>query len=102
VHAFITFLYEDGYRLAAEFEHVHSGEKAKGSVLGEDLCMIGATEPTNIIWENRHYTDLDTKINSCCVTFAIILMLSFSLVIIWVLKMQEFAITAAYPPVNCN
>jgi hypothetical protein len=50
VHAFITFLYEDGFRLAVKFKHAHDGKKSKGKVLDVDLIMEGATEPTNIIW----------------------------------------------------
>jgi hypothetical protein len=54
VDAFITFEEEDGKIVADSFEH-QSGEKP--IFLGAPLEFIEATEPTNIIWENRHNDD---------------------------------------------
>ena len=58
VAAFITFEEEDAYNLSQHYEPKFSvfGKKleARGDFLGKDLFLTPATEPTNIIWENRH------------------------------------------------
>jgi hypothetical protein len=58
--AFITFEAEDGGIIAQEFEaeFSFSGKKlpAKREFMGDELFLAESTEPTNIIWENRHFT----------------------------------------------
>ena len=60
VDAFITFEEEDGGIVAQEYEaeHSFSGKTlpAKRQFMGDDLFMEESTEPTNLIWENRHFT----------------------------------------------
>ena len=60
--AFITFEEEDGNIVGQEFEaqYTYSGKKleAKQQFLGTGLFLNESTEPTNIIWENRHFTTL--------------------------------------------
>ena len=65
VCAFITFEEEDAYLLALDFAHDHEEdhghdhehEKPKlKPILGHEFKCVAATEPTNIIWENRHLT----------------------------------------------
>lgn len=60
ISAFITFEEEDAYLLALEFNHQFTltGQllPAKSQLLGEGLYFEKATEPTNIIWENRFLT----------------------------------------------
>ena len=51
VDAFITFEEEDGKIVADSYEH---DPKHETFFLGKRLEFIEATEPTNIIWENRH------------------------------------------------
>jgi len=59
VSAFITFETQDGYERACEFKGT---KKCNGEVIadrefdGAPLYFEEAPEPTNIIWENRHYT----------------------------------------------
>lgn len=63
VGAFITFEEEDAYNLAQKYEPQYSltGKllPPKTQFLDEDFYLIPATEPTNIIWENRHFTNKD-------------------------------------------
>lgn len=57
VGAFITFEEEDAYNLSQEYEpqYTLTGKRlaAVRSFLDDDFFLIPATEPTNIIWENR-------------------------------------------------
>jgi hypothetical protein len=69
--------------LAEKFKAPHHDKPAKGSLLGGDLVMKGATEPTNIIWENRHWTEWDTSIRYVIGLIMILILLGISLVIIW-------------------
>ena len=70
--------------------------------MGQGLYFIEATEPTNIIWENRHFTRSD-RIKRGARVFGIIFILilvSFSLIFIC----KSFSISAAskYPQVDCE
>lgn len=60
VCVFITFEEEDGYIIAQKFEPQYSltgkAEPALAKLMNHDLFVKEATEPTNIIWENRHFT----------------------------------------------
>jgi len=62
VDAFITFEEEDGKIVAEEFEPKTTfwGTKlpSQKEFLTDDLFLVEATEPTNIIWENRHFTPI--------------------------------------------
>lgn len=62
VCAFITFAEEDGYIVAQKFEMVKTWTgkvfPAKGQLLGCDLFLREATEPLNVLWENRHFTPM--------------------------------------------
>ena len=59
--AFITFEEEDAFLLAIEEteknEKLEQNQKKK--LLGQHLNFKGASEPTDIIWENRHFTSKD-------------------------------------------
>jgi len=63
VDAFITFEDEDGYIIAQEFEPEYtffgSQKPAKKEFMDDELFLHESTEPTNIIWENRHWTPAD-------------------------------------------
>ena len=45
-----------------------------------------ATEPTNIIWENRHIKGTEKRIRHCLGAVAISILLVLSFVFIWLLK----------------
>lgn len=64
VSAFITFEEEDGYNIAlSNFEpnYTLTGKLLPSTqqFFNQDLYFLPATEPTNIIWENRHFTSRD-------------------------------------------
>ena len=62
VCAFITFESDDGYNEALSYtkkgwlSKVTAGDDkaTTANILGRPVNFVAATEPTNIIWENRH------------------------------------------------
>jgi hypothetical protein len=80
VCAFITFEEEDAYIISQHFEpeRTLSGKllPAKAKLMGEPLYFTEATEPTNILWENRHFTPGD-RLKRGLVAFAVIFVLVF-------------------------
>jgi len=104
--AFITFEEEDGSIIAQEFEpeFTFSGSKlpAKKKFLGDDLFFVEATEPTNVIWENRHWTTTDLAKRSF-VAFAVIAgLLGLSLLIIYYCEMYYIEVQSKYEDVDCT
>jgi hypothetical protein len=59
--AFITFESDNGYQLAldlaAENEKLPDEEEKK--IMDQHIRFVEASEPTDIIWENRHHTAKD-------------------------------------------
>lgn len=104
--AFITFEAEDGGIIAQEFEpeFTFSGKKlpAKREFMGDELFLVESTEPTNIIWENRHFTPQDYAKRTTIVLFAIFGLIMVSFVIIFVCKMYAITTSNKYPDVNCD
>lgn len=71
-------------------------------LLGQDLFLEECTEPTNIIWENRHWTAQD-YIKRTAIVFTIItflILVSFGL--IFFCKSYSMQIFQKYPTVECN
>jgi hypothetical protein len=91
VCAFITFEEEDAYILAQDFEPV-VGKKSDVTFLGEDLYFIEATEPTNIIWENRHFTSKDRFTRGIHAVLLISLLVLISFVLIYTVKLVSIKI----------
>lgn len=55
--------------------------------MGDDLFLVESTEPTNIIWENRHFTTQETLKRTTIVLFTIIGLILVSFAIMFVCKM---------------
>jgi hypothetical protein len=105
ISAFITFEEEDAYLLALEFNQQFSltGKllPAKAQLLGEGLYFEKATEPTNIIWENRFLTKRQRFSRSIKVAFIILILVLVSFSIIFTCKSFSTAFTQKYPQVEC-
>lgn len=65
--------------------------------MGFDLKMKDASEPTDIIWENRHFTPEERETNQFKIIWIILFMLLVSTFIIFALKAIGMAITSKYP-----
>ena len=68
----------------------------------EDLILVESTEPTNIIWENRHFTTVDYIKRTSIVIVVIILLLLTSFSVMFYLKSLALDLTIKYPSVDCS
>ena len=104
VDAFITFEEEDGKIIAEEFEPEYNfwGTKipSQKKFLTDELCLVEATEPTNIIWENRHFTGLETFRRSLRALAAIIGLLIASFLTIYYFKSKGITTSRMYPSIQ--
>jgi len=84
VEAFITFEEEDGSIVGQtyEAEYTFSGKRlpAKTKFMGQEFFLRESTEPTNIIWENMHFTSTEYIKRQALVftAVALIVIISFS------------------------
>jgi hypothetical protein len=106
VGAFITFEEEDAYLLASDYEPQYSftGKRlsAMAQLMGDDLFFKQATEPTNILWENRHLTHKDRLKRSGWVFAIIVLMIIVSFSLIFFCKSYSVKVSQTYPAVDCS
>lgn len=104
VDAFITFEEEDGKIIAEEFEPKYNfwGTKSPSlkEFLGDELAMVEATEPTNIIWENRHFTPIDTLRRSLRAVACIVVLLIISFLTIYYFKSKGIFTARMYPSIQ--
>lgn len=70
--------------------------------MGDDLFLEEATEPTNIIWENRHFTAQEYFVRTCKVFVIVFFMISVSFVLIFVCKVKAIEVSNMYPTVDCT
>lgn len=95
VSAFITFLDEDAKIIALK-------NRTNSMLLGTTMRFTGASEPTDIIWENRHFTKWD-YIKRQAFAFVIIAILLFgSFIVVYLVASYSAKIASTYPSVNCS
>ena len=63
--------------------------------------MVDAAEPTNIIWENRQYTDFERYVRLILVSLVAFLLLSLSFIFIVYVKLQAMENNKKYANVSC-
>ena len=114
VCAFITFESDDHYNEACSFAKVKGFAKMKEAaaqaggaakkekiqieVLGNnDPEFIPATEPTNIIWENRHIKGIKFGLRACSAITIVIMMLLITFVAILFSKSKSIQFQALIP-----
>jgi len=56
-----------------------------------------ATEPTNIIWENRHFTNTQRLIRGLIVSFIVIVLLGLSFWAIIVTQRAAISVDSTFP-----
>jgi len=99
ISAFITFERREGIERALKYKPANQrkSREPRGTYLEEPVVMTAATEPTNIIWENRQFTRKErAKQTLISVTF-IILLLLISFTIITVFKLKAMRVQQEYP-----
>lgn len=86
VTAFLTFENEEGLNRCKNYKDTVQQEEFKEirELLGQELDFEDAAEPTDIIWENRHFTRWDRikRTIIVCICVFILLSISFSFIFI--------------------
>ena len=96
VGAFITFEEEEGYQRCLALQ-----DKSKVQILGQRMKVKPATEPTNIIWENRQHTTASRIFKTIFVILVIIFLLAISFSIILLLKQKSRESNSKYAQQSC-
>jgi len=65
-----------------------------------ELFFTEATEPTNIIWENRHFTPNQRKVRGVHAVLLITFLVAISFSIIYYCKVTAITIGLKYPNAN--
>lgn len=106
VCAFITFETDTGYYLACELEPKKNWllqrDGSRFQVMGHDLYLKPATEPTNIIWEHRHFTKSQRTFRAFVATTIIGILLVISFAIIFYFKFNSIKFNEKYPVAKCS
>ena len=101
---FVTFENEEGYNRALKLNQLVEDGILKPHfehLLGDKLEIEPATEPTDIIWENRHLTNKIRRRRNICVSIVILLMLCASGSVIFVLSTKNRRLKMMYPLTDC-
>lgn len=92
--ALITFESDDSKIFAMKND-------SQKQLLGQEFRFKDASEPTDIIWENRHFTRKDYIIRELFAFGIIVLLLFVSLLIIMYISLYSARMAATFPPQNC-
>ena len=90
VSAFITFESDNGKLCALK-------NRSTKVVLGQPLKFIDASEPTDIIWENRHLTSWDYTKNQTIAAVIIFVLLLGSFIIVFLVAQFSSKVSSTYP-----
>lgn len=116
---FLTFETEESYERATRYNdcvNPNSSENANNRpgvenlfdythyerILGEKIELQEASEPTDIIWENRQYTERERNIKRGISATIILIALVASGIIIFICQRTSTALKAKYPIVDCD
>jgi hypothetical protein len=105
VTAFLSFENEEGINRMKEYnETVHNDDQFADikTFLGQELQIEDASEPTDIIWENRHFTSMDRFKRTIIVIIAVFFLLFISFLIIFFCSGKAAAASLKYPSTNCT
>lgn len=98
VSVFATFEEEEGYQRAL----VYGNPQPQMKLLGENIVIEEASEPTDIIWENRHVKPSTRKCRMYGVAFIIFLSLLVSAGVIYFFTNKSNQLKNTYPPTDCS
>ena len=74
----------------------------RGVTLEEEIEVQPASEPTDIIWENRNFTEDTRNFKRIVVSIIIVILLAVSFAIIFTCQKSSLAKKMKYPKVNCK
>lgn len=69
--------------------------------MGSEIDVGGASEPTDIIWENRHFTSAARFLRTVIVSLAVLGLLIISFTLIYTAQKTSLAMKQKYPKQNC-
>ena len=93
--AFVTFEEEDGKVLALKTQ-------TQTNLLGVPMRFKNASEPTDIIWENRHYTYGDYVKRQIFAFIVIAILLFGSFIVVYIVANYSSKVANTYPQVDCD
>ena len=98
----MTFETEEGVNRAREYSNAVEADEDLYHLkywLGKhELDIQEASEPSDIIWENRHFTPWDRTKKEICVWSILFLMLLGSFIIIYTCESYSNSLLELYPP----
>ena len=104
--AFMTFENEEGVNRALKYKETVENDDNFAELrtwLGDHKIEIEpASEPTDIIWENRHYTPMQRLKKSIIATLIILLLLFISFIMIFICSNFSVNAILKYPTVDCT
>lgn len=93
--AFITFEEEDGKILALKTQ-------TSTQLLSAPMKFKNASEPTDIIWENRHFTRTDYFKRQAFAFCVIFILLIGSFIVVYITANFSSKVANTYPQVDCD
>ena len=96
---FVTFESEEGNNRALAYNDPSNPQM---DLLGEQIEIQDASEPTDIIWENRQYSEFGRNIKRVIVWTIIFIMLTISASIIYKFTLISNQAKFMFPPANCD
>lgn len=104
VTAFVSFVREEGVEraLALKDKGVDQTSPYYKEFLGERLQFDDGCEPTDIIWENRHFTSTQRMVRGSIVAGVIGLLLLLSFITIYIMKTSSTSNAKKYPACDCE
>lgn len=101
---FATFETEEGYQRALNYNQVIEEEEFAHmrTLMDEYIEIQPASEPSDIIWENRNFTPEQRNIKRIIIAIIICLSLAVSFSIIFTCSKASLAKKEKYPKVNCH
>ena len=106
---FMTFENEEGYQRAVQFDEIVTKSTIpevrdlKGWLGDQDIEIQAASEPSDIIWENRHWTPWQRTKGEIVAALVIGAALALSFAIVFVGRKMQAGVYAKYPvPASCQ
>lgn len=90
---YCTFHHEYAYHLA-----IKESKKMQIKFLGKQINIKEATEPTDIIWENRHYRKMNRRCRWMCARFFMIIFALIGFLLIIILLKNKLAVQYVTDP----
>jgi len=100
---FVTMNSEEGYNRAALYNdtvEMQDFQKFK-YFLGQEIDLKEAVEPSDIIWENRNFSESTRTYKKLVVFIVVLILLGMSFSIIFLCQKKSLAFKNKYPRVKC-